>query len=50
MAAISIRGEKEMVSKARVIEKLLDSIEKKTYDLVKASKKIYFAPVDHIPM
>ena len=41
MAAISIRGEKEMVSKARVIEKLLDSIEKKTYDLVKASKKMY---------
>ena len=37
----SIRGEKEMVSKARVIEKLLDSIEKKTYDLVKASKKMY---------
>ena len=41
MAAISIRGEKEMISKARVIEKLLDSIEKKTYDLVKASKKMY---------
>ena len=41
MAAITTRGEKEIVTKARLVEKLLESIEKKAYDLAKASKKMY---------
>ena len=41
MAAITTRGEKEIVSKARQVEKLLESIERKSYDLAKASKKMY---------
>ncbi len=41
MAAITTRGEKEIVTKARIVEKLLESIEKKAYDLAKASKKMY---------
>ena len=41
MAAITTRGEKEIVSKARQVEKLLESIERKAYDLAKASEKMY---------
>ena len=41
MSAITIRGEKEIVSKARIIEKLLESIEKKAYDLAKNANKMY---------
>ena len=41
LAAISTRGQKEITAKARVVEKLLDSLEKKAYDLAQGSKKIY---------
>ena len=42
-ANIAMRGEKEIISKARIVEKLLDSLEKRAYDLVKGSKKMYDA-------
>ena len=41
LAAISTRGQKEITAKARVVEKLLDSLEKKAYDLAQGAKKIY---------
>jgi len=41
MSAITLRGEKEIVSRARIIEKLLESIEKQAYDLVNNAKKMY---------
>jgi hypothetical protein len=40
-AAVRQEAEKRIVKTARVVEKLLDSIEKKNYDLVKASKNLY---------
>jgi len=41
LAAISTRGQKEITSKARVVEKLLNSLETQAYKLAEGSKKIY---------
>ena len=41
MSAITIRGEKEIVQRARIVEKLLESIEKKAYNLAKNANKMY---------
>ena len=41
MSAITIRGEKEIVQRARIVEKLLESIEKKAYQLAKNANKMY---------
>ena len=40
-AAVRQEAEKRIVKTARIVEKLLDSIEKRNYDLVKASKSLY---------
>jgi len=41
LASISTRGQKEITSKARVVEKLLGSLETQAYKLAEGSKKIY---------
>ena len=41
LAAISTRGQKEITTKARLVEKLLDSLETQAYKLADGAKKIY---------
>ncbi len=40
-ADVILRGEKRIISQARKLEKLLDSVEKRSYDFAKANQKYY---------
>ena len=40
-ADVVLRGEKRIISQARKLEKLLDSVEKRSYDFAKANQKYY---------
>jgi hypothetical protein len=40
-ANVAFRGEKRIIAQARTMEKLLDSVEKRAYDLAKANQKYY---------
>ena len=41
MAAVSLQGQKTIVANARVLDKLLESLEKRAYDLAKVNEKLY---------
>ena len=41
ISAVALQGQKTIVANARVLDKLLESLEKRAYDLAKANEKLY---------